>query len=286
MASEAINIAVKAADKLRRDWRAGNRPGHILFELANRKNMLVFRFAMASKLSGLFVHSIRDKASLILINTTNKNIYHQRFTLAHELGHSQLHEDQGLIIDLDEERQDDPRDHEANIFAAQLLVPLRELTQVLQTYRVKAADATDRLIVELAKIFGVSHEVILWRIKVIGQLPQEEIGKRIEDTDWDAAWRRFAPDAHSNTLCTERPPIWHPEGVSSETARQISGLPAVYREMAFEAYQRRKITAGKLADILGLSGSSVVLDELAPLIALDQQESVASLENIQESGGE
>jgi hypothetical protein len=40
--------------------------------------------------------------------------------------------------------------------------------------------------------------------------------------------------------------------------------------MAFEAYQRRKITAGKLAEILGLSGSSVVLDELAPLITLDQ----------------
>ena len=277
MASEGIDIAVKAANKLRGEWRAGSRPGHILFELANRKNMLVFRFAIASKLSGLFVHSPRDQASLILVNTTNKNIYHQRFTLAHELGHSQLHEDQGLIIDLDEDRKDDPRHHEANIFAAQLLVPLQEMTRVLRTYRVRAADATDRLVVELAKIFGVSHELILWRLTLIGKLPSEETQQRIEETDWDAAWKRFAPDAHPNTLCAERPPIWHPEGVSLETAQQISGLPTVYREMAFEAYQRRKITAGKLAEILGLSGSSVVLDELAPLIALDQTASVTSV---------
>ncbi len=285
MASEGIDIAVKAADKFRRKWNAGNRPGHVLFELADRNNVLVFRFALDSKLSGLFVHSTRNKASLILINTTRKNVYHQRFTLAHELGHGQLHQDQDVVIDVDGD-QDDPRDHEANVFAAQLLVPLKELTQVLSAYRVKAADATDRLVVELAKLFGVSHEVILWRIKVIGQLPEEETKKRIAETDWDAAWLRFAPDAHANTLCMEQPPIWNPQGVSPETARQISGLPAVYREMAFEAYQRRKITAGKLADILGLSGGTVVLDELAPLIALDQQESVESLENIQESGGE
>ncbi|MBT3200543.1 MAG: ImmA/IrrE family metallo-endopeptidase [Phycisphaerales bacterium] len=270
MAIEGIDIAVKAADKLRRQWNAGNRPGHVLFELADKNSVLVFRLALAAKLSGLFVRSTRDKMSLILVNTTNNNIYRQRFTLAHELGHHQLHQDRDIIIDMDGQRADDPREHEANVFAAQLLVPLKELTQVLSAYSVTATDVTDRLIVELAKLFGVSHETILWRIKIIGKLPQKDIQHRIDDTDWDAAWQRFAPDAHANTLCAQQPPVWHPQGVSSETARQVSGLPGVYREMAFEAYQRRKITAGKLAEILGLSGSSVVLDELAPLITLDQ----------------
>lgn len=279
MASEGIDSAVKGADKIRRKWGAGTRPAHVLFELAGRNNVLVFRLALDSRLSGLFVRCRRHKTSIILVNTTNKNLYHQRFTLAHELGHYRLHEDEDVVIDVAKEGDDDFREHEANIFAAQLLVPLEELRDVLRGYRVEAKDVTDRLIVELAKTFGVSQEVILWRIRLLGGLSPEDTRGRVEGTDWDAAWRRFAPDAYQNTLCAGGGIMWQPEGVSAQTAEQISRLPPVYREMAFEAYQRHQITAGKLAEILGLDSKQAVLGELAPLLLPDQAERDRELAN-------
>ncbi len=268
MASDGITKALKAADELRRRWGAGTWPAEHLFELAGKNDVLVFRLALDPDVSALFVRSRAHKMSVIAVNTVRKNTYHQRFTLAHELGHLELHGDTEALVDMEpsDGEPDKPEEREANVFAAQLLAPLKAVEATLRSYGVEPAQVSDRLVIELARSIGVTHEVVLWRLKVAGNLSPDDVKHRIGTTDWDAAWRAYAPDAQENTLCRAELSSWRPANVSRETATQVSRLPAVYREMAFEAYQRREITAGKLAEVLGLAGEQAVFDDLLPLI--------------------
>lgn len=86
----------------------------------------------------------------------------KNFTIAHELGHWELH--RSLFLD-DPNRytvlprftkpdRDDPLEKEANHFAANLLVPKRLLLPVI------TAPTS-----QLASIFGVSREMMEWRVR-------------------------------------------------------------------------------------------------------------------------
>ena len=98
MASEGITRAWKEAKRLRRRWQTGNRPAPVLFDLAGRKGILVFRLRLDSHLSGAFLRSRKHNKAIIIVNTAGKTACHQRFTLAHELGHLHLHEDQDAFV--------------------------------------------------------------------------------------------------------------------------------------------------------------------------------------------
>lgn len=279
MPSADIDKAVKIAEDLRKKWVAGGRPASLLFDLASRNGILVFRLPLDSRLSGAFIRRRRHTEGIIVVNTTDKNLVHQRFTLAHELGHWKLHTDEDVIVDVADRDHKNPRETEANVFAAQFLVPKEELRKELQSYEVRADVVTDRLVVELAQAFGVSHVVIMWRLKEVGGLRQKDVEARINKTDWPLVWQQHAPRAYEKIIRQNEPVGWDSKGVSPATAQQLSRLPKRYREMAFEAFQRRLITAGKLADILGLPSKELVLNELAPLIDLDQREADLELEN-------
>ena len=272
MASEGIDRAVRAADELRRRWKAGVRPGVVLFDLAGAHGVLVFTMAFDATLSGAFIRSRRRNRSVVLVNTNQKNIHHQRFTLAHELGHLELHEDQTGLVENVQEFSDDQPEHEANVFAAQFLVPLKELRRIIRTYGVTPREVSDHLVIDLARKFGVSHRTILSRLRILGGIPAEDIQQRIRDVDWNGLWKTYGPDLHAETI--PRPPQmgWRPPGVSRRTAVQVSRLPTVYREMAFEAYRRGAITAGKLAEVLGLRDRQTVIEELRPILKPDFRE--------------
>ncbi len=76
-----------------------------------------------------------------VIDYDNESIYvnefdsptRQRFTIAHELGHLALHKEQGNIVDFRDSIFNknifDPKETEANIFAAELLMPKEEFIQ-------------------------------------------------------------------------------------------------------------------------------------------------------------
>jgi len=93
----------------------------------------------------------------------------RRFTVAHELGHWRLHKEE---LQTNPERSilfriaigqlnKDPIEREANIFAANLLVPL----DMLRKYKAGKTNA------ELAKLFNVSADVIGYRMKLLESQP-------------------------------------------------------------------------------------------------------------------
>jgi Zn-dependent peptidase ImmA (M78 family) len=109
--------------------------------------------------SGMLIPSQRR----ILLNGAETPL-RRRFTLAHELGHWTVHcagpsPTPILCRAVGQRPEPDAREREANVFAADLLMPERE---------VRAAVADGAGIAALVEAFDVSDEAIAWRLFNLG----------------------------------------------------------------------------------------------------------------------
>ena len=139
-----------------------------LEDIASRRKAIVFRHHFGPTApDGMYLFDGRD--AVIVINA-DKPSQRQRFTLAHELGHHELHRDRGplQLVDVDALSSDgpggvkDPDEVAANVFAAHLLLPHTALVQALGTKRNRAVTVDD--VVELVRRFRVSWEMACWRL--------------------------------------------------------------------------------------------------------------------------
>jgi len=99
----------------------------------------------------------------------------QKFTIAHEIGHFVLHGDaptvlvdEGIVHFRDDKSSTatDPREREANAFAAELLMPETAVRQELNGRPIDAFD--ENAVRGLAVRFGVSTQAITLRLKNLG----------------------------------------------------------------------------------------------------------------------
>lgn len=94
----------------------------------------------------------------VTVNTRN-SIVHQRFTLAHELGHIVLNHDERRWTeygDINESSPDQPIEEEANAFAAGLLMP---------SFLLKPLAITKKTPKETALLFQVSEQAMWYSYK-------------------------------------------------------------------------------------------------------------------------
>lgn len=133
------------------------------------------------ELSGFLFRDRRAGRTVIGVNNS-QHPNRQRFTIAHELGHYVLHE--GETVHLDHTRNavainlrnsesatgenDDER--EANLFAAELLMPARFLENDLLGKDLDLLGEEDRLLEDLAKKYKVSTRALTFRLSNLGYI--------------------------------------------------------------------------------------------------------------------
>lgn len=139
---------------------------------------ITLRFTpLAPDLSGMIFW--KEGVAVIVVNSTH-HPNRQRFTMAHELGHHELHlSDIGGAVHVDKKyfvmARDqksgagfDPKEIEANRFAAELLVPRAFLADELQGRVIDIED--EELVNDLARRFRVSRQVMSIRIGELFQV--------------------------------------------------------------------------------------------------------------------
>jgi HTH-type transcriptional regulator/antitoxin HigA len=101
----------------------------------------------------------RGSRKIIILSLRHKTDDHLWFTFFHEVGHLLLHSDDKVRIDVAlTQDADDPKEQEANEFAADLLIP-REETHRLAGLKSKVA------VMEFAKELGIAPGIVIGRLQ-------------------------------------------------------------------------------------------------------------------------
>lgn len=133
------------------------------------------------ELSGFLVRENRGQRRSMIGANKSHHPHRQRFTIAHELGHFLLH--QGEQVHLDDLRQaftinlrdkesakgEDNDEREANLFAAELLMPAKFLMSDLHGKNLDLLDDGDFLD-KLAKKYKVSTQALTFRLANLGYI--------------------------------------------------------------------------------------------------------------------
>jgi Zn-dependent peptidase ImmA (M78 family) len=144
-----------------RDEQCLSTPAINIIEVAETLGLKVLEidFRDRNDISGILDY----QKKVIYLNKSDK-AFHKRFTIAHEIGHFRLHGNEfeknpniGIYYRRPIGGELDPKEKEANCFAANLLVPLSHLKKLMTIY-------SDY---ELAEIFAVSSQVIGYRKKYL-----------------------------------------------------------------------------------------------------------------------
>ena len=139
-------------------------------KLAELSGAVIRYEPFTGRMSGVLYNGDDVERAVIGINALHPSV-RQRFSIAHELGHLVLHDDTELQVDrhafvafrdLASSTADDPREVEANQFAAALLMPEYLLSRCVN----ELDDDLDfeNAIAWLAQRFGVSEQAMTIRL--------------------------------------------------------------------------------------------------------------------------
>lgn len=134
-----------------------------ILEIAQREGYQVNFYKPEGKLAKVSGF-LNPETNTIFINRQDSP-HRQNFTIAHELGHATLQhptDEYDVLMRFATPIDKQPIEQEANCFAANILVPQHMLKSTLQQYELSPTDTA-----LLAKLFGVSADVIKYRLKYL-----------------------------------------------------------------------------------------------------------------------
>jgi Zn-dependent peptidase ImmA (M78 family) len=180
------NLAIeKAAADLWRRTNSLSAPVEIEL-VAKSLGVIIRKERLDDEVSGMLI--IKGDAKHIFVNLMHHE-NRQRFTVAHEIGHLKLHYESGDQLFLDkkylvyeraaksqlsdgETLTTPQQEREANLFAANLLMPIELIQDTVRRRRLDLRDEWD--VTELAGEFGVSEQAMsirLQRVKILSLPP-------------------------------------------------------------------------------------------------------------------
>lgn len=226
--------AIQAAAELRR--HLGYKPNEVplnVYADFRRIGLHVFRRQLGnSSISGLFIkHPVAGKC--ILINY-DEDIYRQRFTLAHEAAHAILDDDSDFVVSFTNWNLNDLSEIRANTFASCYLMPPDFLTKIPNSEDWPTSKA-----IEWANRFKVSTPALAKAL---------EDAKLISGTTRSQIRSLKVPN--SEKLDPELPQDLSPSSRIRKEELLRRGLSDAYVKLCFEAFEKKSISYGRLAEIL------------------------------------
>jgi Zn-dependent peptidase ImmA (M78 family)/DNA-binding XRE family transcriptional regulator len=193
-----------------------------------------------SKLSGIFIqHPIAGKC--ILINY-DEDIYRQRFTAAHEAGHSILDAGEPFVVSISK----DPSfvEMRANAFASQFLLPEEFLVSIPN-----ARQWDQQKALEWASKLKVSTQALAYALKGHGLIDESTVNMitavRVQK---------------SNKEDPELPADLPAKTRLRKEALLSRGLSDFYIRLGFEAYRENLISASRLGEMLLMDSINELVD--------------------------
>lgn len=151
-------------------------------DLARKIGIEVRAESVDGDLSGFLFRDAKTKKAIIGVNASHHQ-NRQRFTIAHEIGHYLMHPGEpfhvdGMKVAFRINRRDgesstglDDSEREANLFAAELLMPARFLRKDLNAKDIDLLDDAN-VVNELARDYGVSAQALTFRLINLGLISE------------------------------------------------------------------------------------------------------------------
>lgn len=221
----------RAAAVLRRSWQIGAKPIRNLAELVDGKGFRIFEMRIPNdEFSGLSIwHS--DYGPCVLLNAGDVR-GRKNFTLAHELAHLiYRHGSSACRIPVKLVESLNRLERKANEFAVELLLPGRKV-EVDFAARGLSETPSARELSPMYSKWGVSLQAMGYRLERLGLV------------------RR----GHTDNLVESRPAHFR----RPKTPKWQRQLGKTFVETAFEAYDKKLVSIGRLAHSLGIPVRSAV----------------------------
>ncbi len=144
-----------------------------LFSMLHNEDLTVVFYPMSNRVSGI---CIRDGNNKIIGINSNSTYGRQRFTMAHELYHLFFHENfKSIMCSRDLEKNKDPLEKEADMFASYFLAPYESLNDFIKNKLDKKKNALEiNDVVRIEQYYGLSRQAALWRLMNDGYLSPEK----------------------------------------------------------------------------------------------------------------
>lgn len=170
---EKINVnanAIALRKKLKED---SNSPIDIFSLVNSIDNLTIVFYPMSDRISGMCIKV--DEENIVAINSS-VSYGRQRFTMAHELCHLYFHEElNSSICPKDIDRNNDPKEVEADMFASYFLAPYESLqTYIYETLNKKNEKLLLNDIVQIEQHYGFSRQAVLRRLVDDGYMEESE----------------------------------------------------------------------------------------------------------------
>lgn len=222
---DIINKASETRNKL----GIGSYEGVDIFKiLKDMENISVIITDMGENVSGFFIRN--EEVGLVAINS-NKTLGHQHFTAAHEYYHIKYDRGMNSSICSIKNFNESPIEKKANEFAAMFLVPDDALRYMAEKKMENDKITLDDIIF-LENYFGVSHQVMLIRLKSISLITENDASNYKNGIIKNAIQLGYKVDLYKNTV---------------DKGTQIL---SEYAEIAKKLLDSKKITYGKYEELL------------------------------------
>lgn len=235
--------AAWAARQLRQQLNLGGGALGDPFQVLD-EHVLIWQLPLGADLheapSGFFYN--HPQAGFCVVVNSRMTLGRQVFTLAHELAHAYFHSQHADVV-VSMPGEDHGRERFADSFAGEFLVPSDELRRVVGELAPFDNLADPNLVVHLQRHFGVSFATL--RVRLLQE-------KLITKDDYDAL-----AETSPSRLALSLGYRVHPADLGSYDLHPLRAQPTRVLLLVRAALERKVITPGDAAEVLGTSTEEI-----------------------------